>query len=186
MIISSFCLDTTSKQIIFLCYIYDVILLGESHQNNLNGKSKKLYIHIKMTLFLFKKTSIFCSNYCDASGCFTLLHFKLSFATHIHIHIYTCIHTYTRYNLFAHSSCTYVFILIFINPQYTVLHILSHCTFYSLFYYLFLFSFSPIFIYIFSCVMFHCFIFFALSIERTCPDLHFTTDYTLYDCVCDE
>ncbi len=49
--------------------------------------------------------------------------------------------------------------------------------------------------------MFHCFIayvififyfiiiiffFFALSIERTCPDLHFTTDYTLYDCVCDK
>ncbi len=21
---------------------------------------------------------------------------------------------------------------------------------------------------------------------RTCPDLHFTTDYTLYDCVCDK
>ncbi len=48
--------------------------------------------------------------------------------------------------------------------------------------------------------MFHCFIayvifilfsillfvFFALSIERTCPDLHFNTDYTLYDCVCDK
>ncbi len=51
--------------------------------------------------------------------------------------------------------------------------------------------------------MFHCFIayfifyfiiiiiiiiiyFFALSIERTCPDLHITTDYTLYDCVCDK
>ncbi len=46
--------------------------------------------------------------------------------------------------------------------------------------------------------MFHCFIayfifyfiiifyFFALSIERTCPDLYFTTDYTLYDCVCDK
>ncbi len=51
--------------------------------------------------------------------------------------------------------------------------------------------------------MFHCFIayfifyfiiiiimifvnFFCTSIERTCPDLHFTTDYTLYDCVCDK
>ncbi len=48
--------------------------------------------------------------------------------------------------------------------------------------------------------MFHCFIayfifyfiiiiiiiFLALSIERTCPDLHFTIDYTLYDCVCDK
>ncbi len=57
-----------------------------------------------------------------------------------------------------------------------------------------------IFLSVFSCVMFHCFsacyfysifyfiinIFFAFSIERTCPDLHFTTDYTLYDCVCDK
>ncbi len=34
--------------------------------------------------------------------------------------------------------------------------------------------------------MFHLFTFFALSIERTCPDLHFTTDYTLYDYVRDE
>ncbi len=69
------------------------------------------------------------------------------------------------------------------NPQYTVLHILSHCTFY----YWFLFLFYS-YLYLFSCVMFHCFIFiyFALSIERTCPDLHFTTDYTLYDCVCDK
>ncbi len=34
--------------------------------------------------------------------------------------------------------------------------------------------------------MFHLLLyFFALSIERTRPDLHFTTDYTLYDCVCD-
>ncbi len=30
------------------------------------------------------------------------------------------------------------------------------------------------------------FFFFAQSIERTCPDLHFTADYTLYDCVRDE
>ncbi len=73
------------------------------------------------------------------------------------------------------------------------LHILLFVPFFILTY---------IYIYILSCVMFHCFIayvifilfsillllfnFFALSIERTCPDLHFTTDYTLYDCVCDK
>ncbi len=28
--------------------------------------------------------------------------------------------------------------------------------------------------------------FFALSIEQTCADLHFTTDYILYNLVCDE
>ncbi len=91
-------------------------------------------------------------------------------------------------------SCTSVFILIFINPQYTVLHILSHCTSYSLFNFIICSYFhSHLYLYIFSCVMFHCFLyyffisfyFFALSIERTCPDLHFTTDYTLYDCVCE-
>ncbi len=59
-----------------------------------------------------------------------------------------------------------MFILIFINPQYTVLHILSHCTFYS-FYYLFLFSFLfshihiyiYIYIYILSCYVSLFFIF---------------------------
>jgi len=38
----------------------------------------------------------------------------------------------------------------------------------------FCFIFFNLCLYIFSWVMFH---FFALSIERTCPDLHFTTDY---------
>ncbi len=42
-----------------------------------------------------------------------------------------------------------------------------HCLFYFLFYYYYFYLFI--------------FFFFALSIERTCPDLHFTTDYTLYD-----
>ncbi len=41
--------------------------------------------------------------------------------------------------LFAHSSCTSLFILLFISPQY--------CTFYSLFY---------LYLYIFSCVFLHC------------------------------
>ncbi len=63
----------------------------------------------------------------------------------------------------------------------------------------FLFSFSP-YLYIYSLVLcfivllpfmffyfyFYFYFIFALSIERTCPDLHFTTDYTLYDCVCDK
>ncbi len=44
--------------------------------------------------------------------------------------------------------------------------------------------FLPIFIYILLCYVL--FIFFALSIERTCPDLYFTTDYILYNWVCDE
>ncbi len=83
--------------------------------------------------------------------------------------------------------------LIFINPQYTVLHILSHCTSYSLFYFI-ICSYFHSHLYVLLCYfsLFYCFLFyfifyfFALSIERTCPDLHFTTDYTLYDCVCDE
>ncbi len=43
-----------------------------------------------------------------------------------------------------------------------------------------------IFIFYFIIIIIFFIIFFALSIERTCPDLHFTTDYTLYDCVCDK
>ncbi len=79
------------------------------------------------------------------------------------------------------------------------MHILSHAHLTPYFILLFVPIFIlTILIYIFSCVMFHCFIafyvififyfyfIFALSIEQTCPDLHFTTDYTLYDCVCDK
>ncbi len=54
-------------------------------------------------------------------------------------------------------SCTSVFILIFINPQYTVLHILSHCTSYSLFYFIICSYFhSHLYLYIYSLVL--CFI----------------------------
>ncbi len=58
-------------------------------------------------------------------------------------------------------SCTSVFILIFINPQYTVLHILSHCTSYSLFYFIICSYFhSHLYLYIYSFVL--CFIAFFL------------------------
>ncbi len=98
-------------------------------------------------------------------------------------------------------SCPSVFFINIYYPQYTVLHILSR--FILLFVPFFILTY--IYIYIYSLVL--CFIayvitlflfyflfyyyyyyyyFFALSIERTCPDLHFTTDYTLYDCVCDK
>ncbi len=41
---------------------------------------------------------------------------------------------------------------------------------------------SPTFMYILLC----CVSYFALSTERTSPDLHFTTDYILYNLLCDE
>ncbi len=69
--------------------------------------------------------------------------------------------------------CLYYYLL---SPQYTVLHNVLYCTFYSLFYFFYLY------LYIFSCVV----TYFVLSIERTCPDSHFTTDYILYNWVCDE
>ncbi len=101
-------------------------------------------------------------------------------------------------------SCTSVFFINIYYPQYTVLHILSHCTSYSFYFIICSLFHSHLYLYIYSLVL--CFIvlllmlflfyylfyyyyyyfFFALSIERTCPDLHFTTDYTLYDCVCDK
>ncbi len=52
-------------------------------------------------------------------------------------------------------SCTSVFILICINPQYTVLHILSHYTSYSLFYFIICsYIHSHLYIYIYSLVLF--------------------------------
>ncbi len=44
--------------------------------------------------------------------------------------------------------------------------------------------FLPIFMYILLCYV--SVTYFALSIERTWPDLHFTTNYILYNYVCDE
>ncbi len=66
--------------------------------------------------------------------------------------------------------------IICLSPQYTVLHILFYCTSYSS-----LFC-SPIFMYI----LLFCVTYFALSTERTWSDLHFITDYILYNLVCDE
>ncbi len=77
-----------------------------------------------------------------------------------------CIYPVQR---FAHSSRTSLFILLFIKS--TVLHILLFI--FSYYFYLILFL---TYIYIYSIV----------SIERTWPDLHFTTDYILYNWVWDE
>jgi len=77
----------------------------------------------------------------------------------------TCLHV-----LLAHP-CLYYYLL---SPQYAIMHILL----------LIFILFLPIFKDILLCYVF--LFFFALSIERTCPDLHFTTDYILYNWVCDE
>ncbi len=82
--------------------------------------------------------------------------------------------------MFALSSCTSLFILLLIK---STVYCIAHCIslhilpliFFSYFYLILTY------IYIYSLVL--CFIKkkFALSIERTCPDLHFTTDYILYN-----
>ncbi len=63
-----------------------------------------------------------------------------------------CLHT--RYNLFAHSLAHPCFFINIYYSQYTVLHILSHCTFYS-FYFIIcpppLFIPTYIYIYILLC-----------------------------------
>ncbi len=103
------------------------------------------------------------------------IHYSPSSALLLYVH--------TRYNLFAHSSCTSVFILIFINPQYTVLHILSHCTFYSLFYFIicsYFHSYSHLYLYIFSCVMCHCFFFFFFFTFHWADLSWLTFHYWLY------
>ncbi len=85
----------------------------------------------------------------------------------------------TFFLLFAHSSCTSLFILLFIKSTvYCIEHfILLHILPLVLSYLYFILTY----IYIYSLVLCFIFYFFALSIERTCPDLHFTTDYILYN-----
>ncbi len=100
------------------------------------------------------------------SNIFIILHHP--YCCYVYIPGTTCLHI-----PLAHPRLYYYLL----SSQYTVLHILFHCTFYSLFV-----SYSYLY-YIYS--RYVSFFFFALSIERTCPDLHFTTDYTLYNWVCD-
>ncbi len=105
-----------------------------------------------------------------------------------------CLITLTRLNLIngkiftiLHHCCyvyllhipAYIIILIFIKS-----HCILSCTFYFIAYLIlpYFWFFSPILMYILLC----CVTYFALSIERTWPDLYFTTDYILYNWVCDE
>ncbi len=77
--------------------------------------------------------------------------------------------------MFAHSSCClhiplahpclYYYLL---SPQYTVLHILFHCTFYPLFFFLFLF-YSYLYLYIYYLVL--CFIISFLHCPLSRPVL---------------
>ncbi len=102
-----------------------------------------------------------------------------------------CVHT--QYNPFAHPShpsCSYNYLL---SPIILFLHILFVLHFfYSIAHLTLYFSFLPIYIYIYiyicSCVVLLLFNLysFALSTERTWLDLHFTSDYTLYNLLCDK
>ncbi len=81
-----------------------------------------------------------------------------------------CVHT--RYNLFAHSSCTSLFILIFIKStvdcvaHFISLHILLlilfyFILFYFIYFFLFFILFLPIFIYILLCYVSFFILFFS-------------------------
>ncbi len=93
-----------------------------------------------------------------------------------------CVHT--RYNLFAHPShpsCSYYYLF---SPIYCFCTSYLFCTFLYSIAHLY-FSFLP---YICSCIvlLLYNFYSFALSTERTWFDLHFTSDYTLYNSLCDK
>ncbi len=60
-------------------------------------------------------------------------------------------------------SCTSVFFINIINPQYTVLHILSHCTSYSFYFIICSLFHSHLYLYIYSlvlCSLFYCLCYF--------------------------
>ncbi len=103
-----------------------------------------------------------------------------------------CVQPSSPLSSFAHPSCTsLVFILLFIKSQYTVFaHLICFCTFILLQILLFISLFYLYTVYICSCVVLLLYYFyfysFALSTDRTWFDLHFTSDYTLYNLLCDE
>ncbi len=63
------------------------------------------------------------------------------------------LHVYTRYNLFAHSSCTSLFILLCIKSS---VYCFAHFTLYFLFFFVFFY----LYLHIFSCVVLLFFIYF--------------------------
>ncbi len=98
---------------------------------------------------------------------------KLSLITLTRLNLINC----KIFSILHHPYCSYVYI-----PGTTGLHFpladpCFHCILYCTFYFiahLTLYYFLPIFIFMF--ILLCCVAYFALSIERTWPDLHFTTD----------
>ncbi len=83
--------------------------------------------------------------------------------------ILQCVNYYKcDYSTYSYSSsCTSLFILLFIK---SIVYCIEHLIWYHILFFICLFNFFlPIFIYILLC----CVTYFALSIERTWPDLHF-------------
>jgi len=111
----------------------------------------------------------------------TLVVVNLLTAKHSYSHHPYCCYVYVP----GTTRCTsLLFILLFIQSQCTVLHILYcffffYCTFYSLFLLFFL-------TYIYINARVALILIFLLSTERIWLDLHFTSDYTLYNLLCEE
>ncbi len=106
-----------------------------------------------------------------------------------------CVHTlnnpsahpsYSYYYLLSPSTLFFAHLTVFCT-SYCFLHILLFWTFYSIAHFTLISLFLP---YICSCVVLllynFYFYYFALSTEWTWFDLHFTSDYTLYNLLCDE
>ncbi len=95
---------------------------------------------------------------------------------------------------FAHSSCTSLFILIFIKSTVDCIahFILFNCTFYSLFNFYVILSFcsyflsySYLYLYIFSCVMFHFLFYFFCTVhwaDLSWPTFHYWL-YSVWLCM---
>ncbi len=85
------------------------------------------------------------------------------------------------------TSLLFIFILLFIKSQYSFLHILLVCTFYSIAHFTLISLFLP---YICSCVVLllynSYFVFFCTVHWADLIWLHFTSDYTLYNLLCDK
>ncbi len=80
-----------------------------------------------------------------------------------------CVHT--RYNLFAHSSCTSLVILIFIKSTVDCIAHFSSLHILLILFYCFILSYSYLYLYILSCVMYHLFYFIFLHCPLSGPVL---------------
>ncbi len=134
-----------------------------------------IYIYIYIYIYIAAIRMMENSEYLNLinSKIFTILHHP--YCCYIYIPCTTCLHI---------PLILFLLYYYLLSPQYTILHILLFFIFLILIF-INLFYLYYVYIYVYSLVLVWT-VYNILHCPLSGPDLHFTTDYILYNWVCDE